>query len=192
MTSRINENFKIILIGSSTGGLPVIEKLLSGLDKNRFAVLVAQHLPEGFTGMWSERLNSNTPFEVKEGCYGETVLCGYAYIAPGNRHMYLDKNSNPGLVVNSDPHVNRFRPSIDVLFTSALNHPPDRIIAVILTGMSDDGVKSMIELRNRKYLTIAQDEESSVIFGMNREAILRGGAEQVLSPEEMINYLNRI
>jgi len=94
--------------------------------------------------------------------------------------------------INEEPPVNRFRPSVDVLFSSAVEHDPSRIIAVILTGMCDDGVHSMIELRRRGVLTIAQNKETSVVFGMNKEAIDRGGAELVLSPEEMVEYLNRI
>lgn len=192
MTENKNENFRIILIGSSTGGLPVIEKLLSGIKHDRYAVLVAQHMPEGYTGMWSERLDRLTPFTVKEGSDGELIKCGYAYIAPGNRHMFLSEDQPPRLVVNSQPQVNRFRPSIDVLFSSALKHPSERIISVILTGMCDDGVRSMIELRSRGYLTIAQDKDSSAVFGMNREAIDRGGAGLVFSPDDMIEYLNGI
>ena len=192
MTEPINENFRIVLVGSSTGGLPVVEKLLSGIKKNKYAILVAQHMPEGYTGMWSERLNKVTPFTVKEGSNGEPVMPGYAYIAPGNKHMYLSRDKHPLLVVNSDPPVNRFRPSIDVLFESALIHPPERIIAIMLTGMCDDGVTSMIEMRRNGFLTIAQDKESSAVFGMNREAIDRGGAGLVFSPDDIIEYLNGI
>ncbi len=190
MIESINLKFKILLIGSSTGGLPVIESLLTGVDKNKYAILIAQHMPEGFTGMWAQRLDSNTPFTVKEGIDGELVKHGNAYIAPGNRHMYLSEHVNPLLTITSEPPVNRFRPSIDVLFSSALSHDPERIIAIILTGMCDDGVSSMVEMRGKGFLTIAQDKDSSVVFGMNREAIVRGGAGLVLSPDDMIEYLN--
>ncbi len=190
MTENIGGDFKIVLIGSSTGGLPVVEKILTGLDREKYAVLVAQHMPEGFTGMWAERLDRNTSFTVKEGIDGERVIPGHAYIAPGNRHMYLGKEKPPSIAINADPPVNRFRPSIDVLFTSALVHPARNIIAVILTGMCDDGASSMVELRRHGFVTIAQNSESSVVFGMNREAIERGGAEYVLSPDEIINFLN--
>lgn len=190
MIESVNSNFKIIMIGSSTGGLPVIETLLTGIKKERYAILVAQHMPEGFTGMWAQRLDGNTPYTVKEGVDGEPVKTGYTYIAPGNKHMYLSEHSHLLLKVTSEPPVNRFRPSIDVLFSSALHHEPEKIIAVILTGMCDDGVSSMIEMRGRGFLTIAQDKDSSVVFGMNREAIVRGGAELVFSPDDMIEYLN--
>ncbi len=191
------ENFGIILIGSSTGGLPVIEKILSSLKRDKYAVLIAQHMPEGYTGMWSERLDKITPFTVKEGVDGEIIKCGYAYIAPGNRHMLMSDNMPPQIVINSEPHVNRFRPSIDVLFNSALLNATllnsgIKIISIMLTGMCDDGVKSMIEMRNRGFITIAQDKESSAVFGMNREAIDRGGAGFVFSPDDMIEYLNGI
>jgi len=192
MKETLIENFGIVLIGSSTGGLPVIEKILSGLRRDKYAVLIAQHMPEGYTGMWSERLNKVTPFTVKEGVDGELIKCGFAYVAPGNRHMLIGGNTPPHIVINSEPHVNRFRPSIDVLFNSALNYSGLKIIAVMLTGMCDDGVTSMIEMRNRGFTTIAQDKETSAVFGMNREAIDRGGAGFVFSPDDMIEYLNGI
>lgn len=187
-----DRNFKIILIGSSTGGLPVIEGMLKTLKKEHYAVLVAQHMPEGYTGMWAERLRNHTPFIVYEGTDGEEIKPGRAYIAPGNRHMVLDEKEPFRIRINEEPPVNRFRPSVDVLFGSAVEHDPSRIIAVILTGMCSDGVDSMISLHNRGILTIAQNKETSVVFGMNKEAIDRGAVELVLSPEEMVEYLNRI
>ncbi len=193
MSESENQNFRIILIGSSTGGLPVIEKILSGLKKERYAVLIAQHMPEGYTEPWAERLDSVTPFSVKEGIDGEPVRCGHAYIAPGNRHMCLGGDrDHPHIVVNSEPHVNRFRPSIEVLFSSALGYPQKKIIAIMLTGMCMDGVESMIRMREAGFLTIAQDEATSAVFGMNKEAIKRGGAGFVFSPEDIIEYLNGI
>jgi len=187
-----DKDFKILLIGSSTGALPVIEGMLKTLNKDYYAVLIAQHMPEGYTGMWAERLRNHTPFAVYEGVDGDEVKPGKAYIAPGNRHMVLREGEPFRIRINEEPPVNRFRPSVDVLFSSAVEHDPSRIIAVILTGMCDDGVHSMIELRRRGVLTIAQNKETSVVFGMNKEAIDRGGAELVLSPEEMVEYLNRI
>lgn len=187
-----DKDFKIVMIGSSTGGLPVIEGMLKTLDKEYYAVLIAQHMPEGYTGMWAERLRNHTPFVAYEGCDGDEVKPGRAYIAPGNKHMLLDEKEPFRIRINEEPPVNRFRPSVDVLFGSAAGHDPSRIIAVILTGMCDDGVVSMLELRKNGVLTIAQNEETSVVFGMNKEAIVRGAAELVLSPEEMVEYLNRI
>jgi two-component system, chemotaxis family, protein-glutamate methylesterase/glutaminase len=183
-------NFKIILIGSSLGGLPVIDKLLSGINRELYSILIAQHMPEGYTAMWVERLNDLLPFKVVEARDGDPVKAGHVYIAPGNRHMLLDDNPHPVLKVNCDPPVNRFRPSIEVLFSSALGYPPDRIIAVMLSGLCGDGVSSMIDLKKKGFLTIAQDEASSAVFGMNKEAIDRGGVKMVLSPDEMIELFN--
>ncbi len=187
-----DNDFKIVMIGSSTGGLPVIEGILKTLDKESYAVLIAQHMPETYTGMWAERLNKRTLFSVSEGVDGEDVIPGRAYVAPGNRHMVLHKEKPYRIGINDDPPVNRFRPSVDMLFASAAEHDSSRIIAVILTGMCDDGVRSMIDLHKRGFLTIAQNKETSVVFGMNKEAIDRGAAELVLSPEEMVEYFNRI
>lgn len=193
MSDPVNGNFRIILIGSSTGGLPVIEKILSTIKTDRYAVLIAQHMPEGYTEPWAERLDGVTPFSVKEGRDGEPVRCGHAYIAPGNRHMCLGGDAeHPYIVINNEPRVNRFRPSIEVLFSSALGFSPKRIIAVMLTGMCNDGVESMIRMRKTGFLTIAQDEASSAVFGMNKEAIKRGGAGFVFSPDDIIEYLNGI
>ncbi len=186
-----DKNFKIVLIGSSTGGLPVIENILKGLSRENYAVLIAQHMPEGYTGMWAERLDKHTSFSVSEGNDGEEIKPGKAYIAPGNRHMLLDGKVPLRIRVNEEPPVNRFRPSVDVLFGSALGHDPSRIIAVILTGMCDDGVRAMLELNKNGFITIAQNRETSVVFGMNKEAIDRGAAKLVLSPDEMVDYLNR-
>lgn len=186
-----DKDFKIVLIGSSTGGLPVIESILTGLNRQNFAVLIAQHMPEGYTGMWAERLDKHTPFSVSEGNDGEEIKPGKAYIAPGNRHMLLDETIPFRIRVNEEPPVNRFRPSVDVLFGSAIGHDPSRIIALILTGMCDDGVRSMLDLRRNGFVTIAQDRETSVVFGMNKEAIERGAASLVLSPDGMVDYLNR-
>ncbi|HPJ33761.1 MAG TPA: CheB methylesterase domain-containing protein [Spirochaetota bacterium] len=185
-----DDDFKIVMIGSSTGGLPVIEGILKTLNRDRYAVLIAQHMPEGYTGMWAERLNIHTDFSVSEGSDSEEVMPGKVYIAPGNRHMVLENKKPYRIRITEDPPVNRFRPSIDVLFASASAHERSQIIVIILTGMCDDGVNSMLELRGKGFVTIAQDKDTSVVFGMNREAIDRGAAEFVFSPDEMVEYLN--
>jgi two-component system chemotaxis response regulator CheB len=192
MTDTGQGKFRIILVGSSLGGLPVIEKLLMSVNKDKFSLIIAQHMPEGYTGMWVDRLDSLTPFSVKEGINGEILKSGHAYIGPGNRHILLDADEPMTIVVNSDPPVKRFRPSIDVLFNSVINHSPERFVAVILSGMCDDGVDSIVDLRRKGFITIAQDRPSSAVFGMNKEAIERGGIELVLSPDEMVEYLNRM
>lgn len=178
------------MLGSSTGGLPVVEKLLKELNPEKFGVLVAQHMPEGYTAMWAQRLDKNTPFEVIEGHSGLLIVPGTAYIAPGNRHMMLGRETPYRVLISDDEPVNRFRPSIEMLFSSAEPHDPARIIPIMMTGMCADGVRAMVRLHSKGFLTMAQDEQSSVVFGMNREAIKKGGVRIVLSPEEMIKYLN--
>jgi two-component system chemotaxis response regulator CheB len=179
----------VILIGSSTGGPAVVESLLKGIDPGKYAVLIAQHMPEGFTSKWAERLNNLTPFNVSEAVYGDIIASGNAFVAPGNKHLILNKNR---LALSTDPPVNRFRPSIDVLFESALSCPSENVYAVILTGMSNDGVSGIISLKENGSVTIAQDEKTSAVFGMNKEAIDKGGVTYVMSPDEMIEYFNRI
>lgn len=191
MNDQNKDNFRIIMLGSSTGGLPVVEKLLRGLEPERYSVLIAQHMPEGYTAMWAERLNSCTRFKVLEGQSGAHLAPGTAYVAPGNRHMMLAREKPYRILITDDEPMNRFRPSIEILFSSAENHDPAAIIPVMMTGMCADGVRAMVRLHAKGFLTMAQDEESSVVFGMNREAIVRGGVEVVLSPDEMIEYLNR-
>jgi len=190
MSDASSDNFRIIMLGSSTGGLPVVEKLLKGLDPEKYGVLVAQHMPEGYTAMWAERLDKNTPFRVVEGHSGLLIVPGNAYIAPGNRHMMLGRDMPYRILISDDEPVNRFRPSIEMLFSSAEPHDHTRIIPVMMTGMCADGVRAMVRLHSKGFLTLAQDEQSSVVFGMNREAIKKGGVEIVLSPDEMIKYLN--
>ncbi len=183
--------FRILMVGSSTGGLPVVENLLKGLDPLKYGVLVAQHMPEGYTAMWARHLNTRiAAFNVQEGHSGAMIYPGTAYIAPGNRHMMLAKDEPFRILISDDEPVNRFRPSIEVLFSSAETHNPSRVIAIMMTGMCADGVRAMGRLHNRGFVTIAQDEESSVVFGMNREAIVKGAVDLVLSPPEMIKYLN--
>lgn len=190
MSDTPSDIFRIIMLGSSTGGLPVVEKLLKGLNPEKYGVLVAQHMPEGYTAMWAQRLDKTTPFKVVEGHSGLVIVPGTAYIAPGNRHMMLGRETPFRLLVSDDEPVNRFRPSIEMLFSSAEVHDNRRIIPIMMTGMCADGVRAMVRLHSKGFLTMAQDEESSVVFGMNREAIKKGGVQLVLSPDEMINYLN--
>ena len=140
--------------------------------------------------MWAARLDRNTPFVVVEAHSGMVIVPGTAYIAPGNRHMMLGRETPYRILISDDEPVNRFRPSIEMLFSSAEPHDHTRIIPVMMTGMCSDGVRAMVRLHSKGFLTMAQDEQSSVVFGMNREAIKKGGVQLVLSPDEMINYLN--
>jgi len=180
----------IVLIGSSTGGIPIIEELLMGFDTEKTAVLIAQHMPEGYTEQWAERMNRQSSFLVKEAEDGDSIENGKVLVAPGNRHLIMDPRGNYKVEVNEEPPVNLFRPSIDVLFGSALNYPAHLIVPVMLSGMCSDGVKSMMKLRERGCETIAQNEETSPVYGMNREALERGAAIYSMSPTEIIEFIN--
>jgi len=187
------DDFKIILIGSSTGALPVIEQLLNGVKREFFSIVIAQHMPESYTGMWAERLNNHTPFDVMEGFEGAEILPQKAFIAPGNRHMRVMYNSNTyKIAITDEPPVKRFKPSVDVLFSSVFGFEPSLFIPVILTGMCDDGVDSIVDLHKKGFTTIAQNKETSVVYGMNKEAIERGGIDMVFSPDEMVAYFNSL
>lgn len=170
----------LILIGASTGGTEAIPEVLQPLPLNCPPVLVTQHMPSGFTRSFAERLNLRCQIEVKEAEEGDRLLPGHAYIAPGDKHLKVARDSRGYLVQLDDgPEVNRHRPAVDVLFHSAARVAADDAIGVLLTGMGKDGAAGMVALREVGARTIAQDEASCVIFGMPREAIERGGAAEV-------------
>ncbi|GAB2798101.1 chemotaxis response regulator protein-glutamate methylesterase [Halomonas shantousis] len=177
---------KLIIIGASTGGTEAIRSVLEPLPANSPAILITQHMPGGFTRSFAERLNRLCRITVKEAEDGERVLPGHAYIAPGDHHLKLAR-SGANYVVRLDdgPPVNRHRPSVDVLFHSAAQSAGRNAVGVILTGMGKDGAAGLLEMRQAGAHTLAQDEESCVVFGMPREAIALGGAVEVASLEEI-------
>ncbi len=172
---------RLVAIGASTGGTQALEVVLGGLTPSCPGVVVVQHMPERFTALFARRLDQLCKLEVREACSGDRVLSGCALIAPGGRHMQIRCHGD-GYVVHLDdePPVNRHRPSVDVLFQSVAEHAGDRAIAVILTGMGGDGARGLLEVRRHGGHTIAQDEQSCVVYGMPREAVRLGAAEQVL------------
>ena len=183
----------VIAIGSSTGGTIVITDIMKNLSDNLPPILIVQHMPEGFTRPFAERLNSLSKIFVKEAEQEDQVLRGCAYVAPAGRHLEIVKAMN-GYRINlsdSDP-VNRFKPSVDVLYKSVSESAGEKSCAVILTGMGNDGSKGMLELKNCGACTIAQDEKSSVVFGMPREAIHIGAVSMVKNIEEITDYLNSL
>ncbi len=190
-SNKVDKNINnVVLIGSSAGGTEVINKILSSLDINTAPILIVQHMPELFTGPYASRLNSNSIIEVKEACTGDKLKRGFALLSPGNDHMEL-KNSGHNFFVslNKDEKVNRHRPSVDVLFESALKFPSLNILAIILSGMGTDGSISMLKLKNNGAKTVAQSKESSIVYGMPREALRIGAAESSLSIKEIINTI---
>jgi two-component system chemotaxis response regulator CheB len=173
---------KIIAIGASTGGTEAIKTVLTGMPYNSPGILVVQHMPPKFTTSFAERLDSLCAVEVKEAEDGNSVVNGKALIAPGNYHMLLKRRGAHYYVrVKSGPLVHHQRPSVDVLFKSVADYAGSNAIGIILTGMGSDGADGLLKMRQTGAHTIAQNEQSCVVFGMPKEAIRLGAAEKVLS-----------
>lgn len=177
---------KLIIVGASTGGTEAIREVLTPLPPDAPAVLIAQHMPPGFTRSFAQRLNGLCRISVKEAEHGERVLPGHAYIAPGHAHLLLARSgANYIAHLSDEPPVNRHRPSVDVLFRSAAQHAGKNALGVILTGMGRDGAAGLLEMKKAGASTFAQDEASCVVFGMPREAIAMGGVDDVAPLSDM-------
>ena len=171
---------KLAVIGASTGGTEALRIFLETIPVDSPGIVIVQHMPENFTKAFAGRINDLCEIEVKEAEDGDRVLRGRALIAPGNRHMLLKRSGAQYLVeIREGPLVSRHRPSVDVLFRSAARYAGSNAVAVIMTGMGDDGAKGMFEMKQAGAFTIAQDEKSCVVFGMPSEAIKLGGVDKV-------------
>lgn len=181
---------KVIAVGASTGGTEALKAFLAALPPDCPGILVTQHMPETFTKTFAARLNGLCQLAVKEAEHGERVLPGHAYVAPGNRHLMLARSgANYTVALGDGPPVSRHRPSVDVLFRSAANCAGANSLGIIMTGMGDDGAAGMLEMHAAGARTIAQDEESCVVFGMPKEAIARGGVDEVVPLGEIAGRL---
>jgi two-component system, chemotaxis family, protein-glutamate methylesterase/glutaminase len=172
---------KVIVIGASTGGVEALREVLTPLPATMPPILIAQHMPGGFTHSFAQRLDSLCQIRVKEAQHGETPLPGHAYIAPGGRHLLLA--GRPGrltLQLADTPPVNRHRPSVDTLFRSTAQAAGSRVVGVMLSGMGADGALGMVELRRCGSYNLAQDEASCVVFGMPKQAIAMKAVDDVL------------
>ncbi len=170
----------VACIGASTGGTESLRVVLEAMPANAPGIVIVQHMPEKFTAAFAKRLNSLCAVEVKEAADGDPVLRGHVLIAPGDRHMMLERQGARYYVsIKGGPLVSRHRPSVDVLFRSAAHSAGSNAIGVIMTGMGDDGARGLDELKQAGAFTIAQDEATSVVFGMPKEAIARGAAMKV-------------
>jgi two-component system chemotaxis response regulator CheB len=171
----------IVAIGASTGGTEAIHDILVTLPKTAPPIVIAQHIPAGFSRAFADRLNSQCAVQVKEAQDGDAVLPGRVLIAPGDFHMLVRRGAaGYRVAVKTGPRVCYQRPSVDVLFGSAAEAAGDEAAGVLLTGMGSDGAQGLLKMRNAGAHTIAQDESTSVVFGMPREAIRIGAAAQVL------------
>jgi len=172
---------KVVVIGASTGGTEALRSLLEVMPPDAPGMIVVQHMPEVFTRAFANRLDGLCQISVKEAEANDTVLRGRALIAPGNHHLLLKRSGARYYVdVKDGPLVSRHRPAVDVLFRSAARYAGRNAVAVILTGMGDDGARGMLEMKEAGAATIAQDEATSVVWGMPNEAIKRGAVDMVL------------
>lgn len=173
---------KIIAIGASTGGTEALLHVLERMPKNCPGIVAVQHMPAGFTAAFAKRLNGECQINVKEAADGDKVEHGSAYIAPGNLHLLVRRlGSSYFLEVRDGALVSRHRPSVNVLFRSVAQAARANATGILMTGMGDDGADGLLEMKQADAFTVAQDEASSIVFGMPREAILRGAATEVLA-----------
>jgi len=172
---------KVVAIGASTGGCEALTALLQSLPPDTPGIVIVQHMPEVFTRNFAKRLDDLCQITVKEAEPNDTVIRGRALIAPGNYHLLLKRSGARYFVdVKEGPLVCRHRPSVDVLFRSTARYAGQNAVGVILTGMGDDGANGMAEMKQAGAFTIAQDEETSVVFGMPNEAIKRNAVDRIL------------
>ena len=187
---------KLIIIGASTGGTEAIKSFLLGMPSDCPGILITQHMPAGFTKSFANRLDSLCQISVKEAEGGERILPGHAYIAPGDQHLSLSKSgANYVTKLDDSPPVNRHKPSVDVLFDSAATYAGKNVIGLILTGMGKDGAIGMRHMQDAGAYNFSQSEESCVVYGMPKEAVLAGGVNKVGHlqdlPKMVLNHLSK-
>ncbi|MCK4739121.1 MAG: chemotaxis response regulator protein-glutamate methylesterase [Deltaproteobacteria bacterium] len=183
--------FPMVLIGSSTGGPPALQTIFKILPGNIGAgIAISQHMPKGFTKSFADRLNKISPLRVAEATNGAIIHPGSVIIAPGGYHLSFKKSGNQVKAVLTENKDHKYVPSVDLMFTSGAEIFGDRTISVIMTGMGDDGAKGIKNLKSHGGVTIAQSEQSSVIFGMPREAINTGAIDSILSLERIANEVD--
>ena len=191
---QFSATHKVVAIGASTGGTEALKELLMPLPADFPGIVIVQHMPEAFTRQFSERLDSLCRIRVKEAQDGDRILPGHALLAPGGHHMtVVRRGMEYGVHVYRGERVNRHLPSVDVLFSSCAHSMGKNALGVLLTGMGADGAKGMLEMKQAGSFNIAQDESTSVVFGMPREAILLNAVDRVLPlghiPEALLQRL---
>ena len=195
-TALSDTTHKILAIGASTGGTVALERILTVMPPGMPGTVIVQHMPAHFTKSFADRLNSLCAVEVREAIEGDSVVTGVALIAPGGTHMILRRDGARYTVsIKQGPPVNRHCPSVNVLFNSVARSAGRNAVAAILTGMGADGAKGLLTMRQAGASTIAQDEESCVVFGMPKVAIELGGAEAVVPladiPQRLLELAQR-
>ncbi len=195
--NRITSTEKILVFGASTGGTEALKAVLMDLPPDCPGIVIAQHMPEGFTKSFAARLNTLCKINVKEAEHGDRILPGHAYLAPGHSHLLVGRSgANYVCELSQSEPVNRHRPSVEVLYRSAAQHAGPNAVGIILTGMGKDGAQGMKEMHDAGAYTFAQDEASCVVFGMPKEAIAQGGVDEVVPLNKMagriLAYLTQI
>jgi two-component system chemotaxis response regulator CheB len=182
----------IICMGASTGGTQSLSEVLVALPAASPGIVIVQHMPEHFTTSFANRLDGLCQMDVKEAADGDVVLRGRVLIAPGNFHTMLERSGAKYYVsVKQGPLVSRHRPSVDVLFRSAANAAGANAVGVIMTGMGDDGARGLAEMKQAGAFTIAQDEATSIVFGMPKEAIARGCVDRIVPLQNIAQEMLR-
>jgi len=190
--SMLQTTDKVIAVGASTGGTEAILEFLQAMPIDAYGIVIVQHMPELFTRSFAERLNRICDITVKEAAHGDTVIRGRALIAPGNKHMEVKRSGARYYVELSDHEpVNRHRPSVDVLFKSVARYAGKNAIGIIMTGMGADGATGLLEMKKAGADTIAQNEETCVVFGMPKEAIKLDATNKILPLDKIASHVTR-
>ena len=191
--SHFKTTERIVALGASTGGTEAIKEVLMSLPAGAPGMVITQHIPEAFSGPFARRMNSISAMTVCEAQDGQHILPGHIYIAPGNRHLLVARDGARYVcrLHNGSP-VNRHRPSVDVLFRSVAQHVGPNAVGVLLTGMGDDGARGLKEMHEAGAYTLAQDEKTSVVWGMPGQAVKLGGVDEVVSLGEVATAILRL
>jgi len=188
--SDLQTTYQVVAIGASTGGTKALENVLAPLPPSFPGTVIVQHMPEHFTRTFAQHLNESCQINVREAEDGDSIAPGLALIAPGNRHMVIERSGGTYKVKLKDgPRVHYQRPAVDVLFQSVAEQAGRNVVGVILTGMGADGAKGMKAMHDRGAYNIAQNEESCVVFGMPKEAIKAGGVDEIVPLDDIPNAM---
>jgi two-component system chemotaxis response regulator CheB len=183
----------VIAIGASTGGIEAITEIVSKLPASSPGVVIVQHMPPMFTAMFADRLNVKTALLVKEAENGDVILPGQVYVAPGDKHLRVERtNGSYRVKITDDEKVCGHRPSVEVMMQSMAKNVGSYGIGVMLTGMGGDGADGMLAMRQTGARTIAQDEASCVVYGMPKEAYERGGVQRVLTLQKIAGEILKL